>query len=114
MRAQCLLLFGALMVVVAVGSLVPVPVAGQAPASNAKVRKSVATKPWAAARTADGQPDLQGIWVNNSATPLERPAVFAGRAFLTEEEVIELKKRAARLFGSANNDFAGGDAAYLA
>ena len=28
---------------------------------------------------ADGQPDLQGIWVNNSATPLERPKALEGR-----------------------------------
>ena len=24
-------------------------------------------------RTADGQPDLQGVWANNSVTPMTRP-----------------------------------------
>ena len=28
---------------------------------------------WAPPRTSDGQPDLQGVWAHNSATPLERP-----------------------------------------
>ena len=38
------------------------------------------------------------MWLNQSATPLERPKEFAGRPFLTDEEVAEFKKRAARLF----------------
>jgi hypothetical protein len=33
-----------------------------------------------------GHPDLQGLWTNSTITPLERPAAFAGREFLTEEE----------------------------
>ena len=41
-------------------------------------------------RTAFGQPDLSGIWTNNSATPLERPEQLAGKATLTEEELAEL------------------------
>ena len=28
---------------------------------------------WSAPRTAFGQPDLQGTWTNNNATPLQRP-----------------------------------------
>lgn len=38
-------------------------------------------------RTSWGAPDLQGVWLSNSATPLERPAGLAGRARLTDEEV---------------------------
>ena len=30
-------------------------------------------------RTPEGRPDLQGLWLNNTATPLERPAEFAGK-----------------------------------
>ena len=43
----------------------------------------------AAPRTAWGDPDLQGIWSYATFTPLERPAAFAGREFLTPEEVAE-------------------------
>jgi hypothetical protein len=52
------------------------------------------TKPSALPRTRDGHPDLQGIWDFRSATPLERPARFAGREFMTPDEVVEYEKLA--------------------
>ena len=83
-------------------AVAPVVVAGQA-------------KQWTPPMTPDGRPDLQGVWLNVSATPLERPKQFEGRQFLTDEEVAELKKRAARLFNlNANSDAAGGDTYFLA
>jgi hypothetical protein len=69
---------------------------------------------WTAPRTPDGQPDLQGVWLSKSATPLERPKALEGRTFLTDEEVAELQARAARLFNDGNSDFAAGDAVFLA
>jgi hypothetical protein len=66
-------------------------------------RTSVPRTPW-------GDPDLQGVWLNNSATPLERPKALEGKPTLTDDEVAELKRRAARIFDpSRNSDFAGGD-----
>jgi hypothetical protein len=50
---------------------------------------------WTPERTPDGHPDLQGIWDYRSATPLERPARFAGREFMTPEEVREYERLAA-------------------
>jgi hypothetical protein len=41
---------------------------------------------WKMPRTADGHPDLQGIWSNATRTPLERPAEFAGKPTLTDAE----------------------------
>ena len=39
-------------------------------------------------RTADGRPDLQGVWANNNMTPLERPKQWAGRATITDAERV--------------------------
>ncbi len=40
-------------------------------------------------RTADGQPDLQGVWNFSTATPMERPEELAGKETLTPEEAAE-------------------------
>ena len=78
------ILFAAIVFVV-----VAVPTAnGQAPNSTAKKTT------WTPPRTAWGHPDLEGTWDNHSLTPLERPARFAGREFLTPQEVAEIEKRA--------------------
>ena len=78
---------------------------------NAKPAKT-ATANWTTPRTVDGQPDLQGVWSNNSATPLERPKELAGRAYLTDQEVAALKKKAAELFENGNSDAAFGDTVF--
>jgi hypothetical protein len=78
---------------------------------NAK-RAKTADRSWTPLRTVDGQPDLQGVWANNNATPLERPKELAGRAFLTEQEVAALKKKADELF-SGESDAAFGDTVFL-
>src|SRR6202049_1817914 len=66
---------------------------------------------WTAPRTADGHPDLQGVWANNIATPLERPKELEGRALLTDQEVAALKKKARELF-NGNSDAAFGDTVF--
>jgi len=40
-----------------------------------------------------GQPDLQGVWNFSTLTPLERPAEFAGREFLTDAEAKAYEER---------------------
>ncbi len=50
-----------------------------------------------AARTAWGDPDLQGIWTTDYAIPLQRPARFAGQAEFTEEERAALDRERAAL-----------------
>ncbi len=62
-------------------------------------------------RLSDGRPDLEGVWENNSATPLERPKQFAGKPRLSDEELATLERRAKTLFGpDAEATF--GDALY--
>ena len=50
------------------------------------------------ARTPWGHPDLQGTWNNSTITPLERPAKFGGREFLTAEEARALDEAAAKQY----------------
>jgi hypothetical protein len=47
----------------------------------------------ATGRTADGHPDLQGLWLNDTATPLERPLSVAGRSSFTDAEAREYEQR---------------------
>src|SRR5262245_6484387 len=39
-----------------------------------------------------GDPDLQGIWTNQTPTPLERPDALAGKATFSEHEAAEFEK----------------------
>jgi hypothetical protein len=43
-------------------------------------------------RTPSGKPDFQGTWLNNTATPLERPKNLGDRAYFTEAEAAEWEK----------------------
>jgi hypothetical protein len=95
---------GALAVAIAVASLSSSTIAAQG---------STGGRGYVAPRTPDGHPDLQGVWANNDATPLERPKQLEGRKFLTDAEVAMLKNRAAELF-NGETDAAFGDDVYLA
>jgi hypothetical protein len=51
---------------------------------------------WKAPRAADGHPDFQGVWSNNSVTPMTRPTQWADKDRLTDAEVEELKMLVAK------------------
>jgi len=81
---------------IGLGLLSALPAQGQA-------RRSAYTPP----RTADGQPDLQGVWSSTTSTPLERPAELAGKAFFTPAEAAAYEKQTVK---RANADVRSTDA----
>ena len=75
MTGPCAVLTGALL------ALAPGWAAAQ-PAESADMPRT----PW-------GRPDLGGVWVNGTTTPLERPESFGDREFLREGEAEELPRQ---------------------
>jgi len=59
-------------------------VQGQSPAANAKTAAAGSSKMMP--KTAWGHPDLQGIWLDEFETPLERSAQHANKEFFTDAE----------------------------
>jgi hypothetical protein len=86
MNCRCFASTAALAALVVVVLLLPAPLASQALAP-------AAGKAYTPPRTPDGQPDLTGVWTNNTVTPLQRPKGLAGKEFYTEAELTEVQKR---------------------
>ena len=57
-----------------------------------------------APRTIEGRPDLQGVWTFSTITPLERPAEFAGREFITDAEAQAYEQRIAERTNRDNRE----------
>jgi hypothetical protein len=62
---------------------------------------------WQLGRTIDGHPDLQGVWENNTITPVERPEVFGDKTYLTEEDVTFLRRRIAEINAAGDDALFG-------
>ena len=87
MYRRTLATYCALTAMIAAVSLLPPPAFAQSSAASDH-KPTLPRTPW-------GDPDLQGMWVNNNATSLERPKEFAGKQTLSEAELAELKEKAA-------------------
>ena len=77
MSHRLLTSIGSLSVVIGAALLAPAPVAAET---------------WSVPRTADGQPDLQGVWDYRTITPMERPVALGTKAFFTDEEAANFEK----------------------
>jgi len=79
----------------------------------ARANERSAPEPWVLARTSDGRPDFQGVWANNTVTPLQRPKQWENKTRLTDEEVANLQKFAAQIVDN-DGDAQFGDGLILA
>jgi hypothetical protein len=91
MRRRLLELLGVALVMMALVLFLRLSAAGQAPVAKPTPRTTAAAAPapkraGPAPKTEWGYPDLQGIWLDEFDTPLERPAKYANREFFTDEE----------------------------
>jgi hypothetical protein len=80
----------------------------QAPATSDTAPASALKTPW-------GEPDLQGIWTDETDTPLQRPAKYANQEFFTATQRVELDEARAAVLGrdaraerGTENDVASG------
>ena len=71
---------------------------GSAGASTGSAEARAGAQPanepgYRAPRTPDGQPDISGIWTNDTLTPLERPPELGDKAFYTAEEAAAVERQ---------------------
>src|SRR4051812_36817876 len=66
-------------------------------------------KPWMPGRTPWGDPDIQGMWANETITPFERPQNLADKPFLSKAEATALEQRAAAQRDNENAPARPGD-----
>ena len=68
--------------------------------ATAGVAAQQAAEPYAPPTTAWGDPDLQGVWNNNTVVPLQRPEQVGDRETLTDEEVAQRRQASSDLLFS--------------
>jgi hypothetical protein len=76
------------------GAMISAPTAASAQAAAAS-DASPASSP----KTAWGEPDLQGIWTDETTTPLQRPAKYANQEYFSEAERAALDRLRSEILG---------------
>jgi len=68
------------------------PTSAQAPAVSVTAPASALKTPW-------GDPDLQGIWTDESDTPMQRSAKYANQEFFTQAQRADLDRQRSAFLG---------------
>jgi hypothetical protein len=85
--------FSKLMMTVAIGAAAVAAISvSTGTSAQAPPEGFVMKTPW-------GDPDLQGIWTDETSTPLQRSPKYASQEFFTEEQRAELDKARSELLG---------------
>src|SRR6266853_4176345 len=70
-------------------------ISAQSPSATVPAPAPVLKTPW-------GEPDLQGIWTDETDTPLQRPAKYAAQEFFTAAQRAELDEARTAVLGNAD------------
>src|SRR5262245_30878371 len=81
---------GSVITVAIVGAAVSAGISGSITRTLAQAPAASGTAPATALKTPWGEPNLQGIWTDETNTPLQRPATYATQEFFTEAQRVEL------------------------
>ena len=98
-----------LRVSLAIITLLMLPLVGRSQSVGKNASPTNTDKTWQVPRTPEGHPDLQGVWSNNSMTPLQRPKQWAGKTSLTDAELQQLKLAVASSIDDAGDAVFGDD-----
>src|SRR5262249_31663493 len=90
---------GSMITVAVAGAAVGVVMSASMTRSSAQVAAASATNPTPALTTPWGEPDLQGIWTDETDTPLQRSPKYANQEFFTEAQRAELDRRRGAMLG---------------
>jgi hypothetical protein len=74
-----------------VAALAAAPSSAQVTSAQAAKAPSGSSEEWTQLRTPWGDPDLQGTWTSDNCirTPLNRPAQFGDRLYMTADEIAK-------------------------
>src|ERR1700693_5298783 len=81
---------GSMITVAIAGAAVSAVIAVSITRTSAQAPAASATAPAPALKTPWGEPDLQGIWMDETDTPLQRPTKYANQEFFTAAQRAEL------------------------
>src|SRR5262252_592109 len=90
---------GSMITVAVAGAAVGVVMSASITRASAQVAAASAANPAPALTTPWGEPDLQGIWTDETDTPLQRSPKFANQEFFTEAQRAELDRQRGAMLG---------------
>jgi len=90
---------GSMITVAVAGAAVGVVISASMTRSSAQVAAASATNPAPALTTPWGVPHLQGIWTDETDTPLQRSPKYATQEFFTEAQRAELDRQRGAMLG---------------
>jgi len=91
--------FSGSMITVAIAGAVSVVTSVSITRASAQAPVAPATEPAPALTTPWGEPDLQGIWTDETDTPLQRSPKYANQEFFTEAQRAELDRQRSAMLG---------------